>query len=64
MFSRKWDWFFGVEEGGGDQESQHDNQLLQRDSKDGCRESQLNSKVVSRRVVVIKNHRATIKDPA
>ncbi len=36
-FSRKWDWFFGVEEGGSDQEeSLHDNQGSQRDSMGGC----------------------------
>ena len=37
MFSRKWDWFFGVEEGGGnrDQEPQCNNQGSQHDGGKG-----------------------------
>ena len=37
MFSRTWDWFFGVEEGVGNQEeSLRNDQGLQHDSKSGC----------------------------
>jgi hypothetical protein len=56
-FSRKWDWLFGVEEGGGEQdESMRNNQGFQLDSIGG-----LLINLTSKAVVVIKNHRAVNK---